>query len=223
MFKNRLCAEIQVLDTGIGIQKGELDKITNEFFQIQQSDESKSNPQGLGLGLSIVQRVSSLLGAPLRFESEFGKGSLFSIMLPATFDAQEPESVAAESVKSEPSSSLKGMTVLCLDNDDSVLKSLVNVLEDWDCDVLAANNYDQAAEFMSVDVDIILADYHLGGELTGLDFLQEFFVVKPDMKCVLITAAQDASVQDTADRYGFSYLRKPLDIEKLNHLLISPK
>jgi len=212
-----------VLDTGIGIEKGELDKITHEFFQIQQSDESKSNPQGLGLGLSIVQRVSSLLGAPLRFESEFGKGSLFSIMLPATFDAYESERAVIKEVKPESNSSLKGVTVLCLDNDDSVLRSLVNVLEDWGCDVLAANNYDQAVEFMSADVDVILADYHLGGELTGLDFLQEFFVIKSDINCVLITAAQDASVQDTADRYGFSYLRKPLDIEKLNQLLISFK
>jgi len=107
-------------------------------------------------------------------------------MLPATFDAYESERAVIKEVKPESNSSLKGVTVLCLDNDDSVLRSLVNVLEDWGCDVLAANNYDQAVEFMSADVDVIL-------------------------------------VQDTADRYGFSYLRKPLDIEKLNQLLISFK
>ena len=209
--------ELQVLDSGVGIEAEKINKITEEFYRIVPGDKG-NNPQGLGLGLSIARRISKLLALALRFESEFGKGSLFSILIPSakvSMLPMEEEGMALSQVQA----SLNSMTVLCVDNDPVVLESLVNVLEDWGCDVLAASDYDEAEEFLSEDVDVVLADYHLNDDRTGADFLLKRVSKYPEIKSVLITAAHDKEIAEEMQDAGSGYLRKPVDVEKLKQFL----
>jgi Na+/proline symporter/signal transduction histidine kinase len=211
--------EIQVLDSGVGINEDKMGKITQEFYRIQHK-ELKDNSRGLGLGLSIVQRIADLLKAPLCFESEFARGSLFSITVPSCLeDIQSIQSTYNEDMF-EPKESLQGLTIVCLDNDEAVLESLMSVLEYWGCEVLPANNYDLAAEFMSDDVDVVLADFHLDdeNERTGAHFLEHQLT---DYRAhgVLITAARDQGLDEAMEELGFDYLRKPVDIDALKRLL----
>ena len=72
---------IEVEDTGIGIPPDQLRLIYDEFYQI--GVPTNSSREGYGLGLSIVQRLVTLLSAKLEVRSEVGKGSVFSLTLPA--------------------------------------------------------------------------------------------------------------------------------------------
>jgi signal transduction histidine kinase len=76
----RLCIEVH--DTGVGIPAEQLPLIYDEFFQVG----GPHNParQGYGLGLSIVQRLITLLNLELDVESEVGRGSRFAVSLPTT-------------------------------------------------------------------------------------------------------------------------------------------
>ena len=216
---SRQYAEIQVLDSGVGIEIEKIDKITQEFFRIIP-EAKDNNPRGLGLGLSIAKRISKLLGSPLRVESEFGKGSLFSIWVPMSTEAIE-KPLQNDDAPIQHQASLQGLTVLCIDNDPAVLESLVNVLEDWGCEVLPAPDYDLGLEFLSEDVDVVLADYHLDDDRTGEDFLKNHVAQFPLVKGILITAAHEQNIAETVKGGGFSYMKKPVDVEKLKRILQS--
>lgn len=71
---------IDVLDTGVGIAPEHLDQIFDEFYQIDNPGRDRS--QGLGIGLSIVRRLSRLLDHPLHLKSRLGFGSRFRLTLP---------------------------------------------------------------------------------------------------------------------------------------------
>ncbi len=71
--------EIAVRDTGIGIRKEDMDKLFESFSQINIPDKTK---EGAGLGLYLSRRIAYLLGGDIKVESEFGKGSVFTLVLP---------------------------------------------------------------------------------------------------------------------------------------------
>ncbi len=68
---------IEVWDTGVGIPDEELESIFEEYHQLDNPARERS--RGLGLGLSIVQRLGNLLGHPIRVRSQPGKGSVFAV------------------------------------------------------------------------------------------------------------------------------------------------
>ncbi len=71
---------VRVADTGIGIKESDLDSLFKPFRQIDMNDDRRRG--GTGLGLSICRKLVELLGGEIRVESEYGKGSLFSVTLP---------------------------------------------------------------------------------------------------------------------------------------------
>jgi signal transduction histidine kinase len=72
--------QFSVADTGIGIKTEDLDRIFNEFEQIQKGDNGKFD--GVGLGLSIVKKYLQMMHGDIRVESEFGKGTTFTFTVP---------------------------------------------------------------------------------------------------------------------------------------------
>src|SRR6202023_1331154 len=82
---------IEVCDTGIGIPEDQLQAIFEEYHQLDNAARERS--RGLGLGLSIVQRLGNLLGHRIRVRSHPGKGSVFAIevMLPPDGTASQLE------------------------------------------------------------------------------------------------------------------------------------
>jgi PAS domain S-box-containing protein len=69
---------ISVADTGVGVGEGEREPIFDEFYRV----ESKTDNDGLGLGLSIVKRIAELLDCEIALESELGKGTTFRLRVP---------------------------------------------------------------------------------------------------------------------------------------------
>jgi signal transduction histidine kinase len=78
---------LSVRDTGPGIAPSDLTLIFGEFVQVGPARPAKQ--EGTGLGLTISQRLARLLGGELRVESELGRGSTFTLVLPARPPAKE--------------------------------------------------------------------------------------------------------------------------------------
>jgi signal transduction histidine kinase/CheY-like chemotaxis protein/CHASE3 domain sensor protein len=131
---------ISVKDDGIGIEAKNLDRVFEEFQQIDSSSSRKY--QGTGLGLAIAKKYAILLGGNLTVHSEFGKGSTFTLVIPpavpdATLQKQNEEippvkntvstplsQTVSQSVSQQSLSLSTGVLVLCIDDDTEVIDLL---------------------------------------------------------------------------------------------------
>ena len=134
--KQNSMISIAVKDDGIGIEPKNLSRVFEEFQQIDSSNSRKY--KGTGLGLAIAKKYAILLGGNLTVQSEFGKGSTFTLVVPASIPEErlpkpieEPPAIKttalAPAVKAiaEPSpDSSKGVLVLCIDDDEEVIDLL---------------------------------------------------------------------------------------------------
>jgi len=87
-FQQNGSIKLTVSDTGVGIEKKDLNQIFEEFHQGDKSNGG--NHGGTGLGLAIVKRSLKLLGGEISVESEVGKGSTFTVTLPLNFELRNP-------------------------------------------------------------------------------------------------------------------------------------
>jgi signal transduction histidine kinase len=146
---------ISVEDTGIGIQPASRTRI---FAAFQQADGSTSRRYGgSGLGLTISRQLAQLLGGDIQVESTPGKGSCFTLRLPALFDDKLAENrrISHESMEpglaelagaGMPEADFLGEGVLIVDEDIDSLLRLTPLLEGWQMRVCAAADAEEAIE-----------------------------------------------------------------------------
>ena len=132
-------AEVQVFDTGIGIP---IDKLNSVFGEFTRLEEGAREAQGLGLGLSIVDRIARVLRLELQVDSGRGKGCRFSVIIPVT---QAQEAILPDKPRAQHASTaaLNGMVVLCVDNDSRILEGMRLLLEGWGCHVITISGSEQ--------------------------------------------------------------------------------
>jgi two-component system CheB/CheR fusion protein len=152
---------IQVRDTGIGIPATEIERVFEEFYQV---DHGTQRPEGLGLGLSIVRRLAALLKAAVTVESEVSRGTTFTVRIPRA------EVAAPAAVTVAAAAPLARGRVLVVDDEPSVAHatSLLLDLEGFDVDV-ATCEVEALAHAQRAAPDVIVSDYHLRAGQTGLD------------------------------------------------------
>ncbi|MGH6814728.1 MAG: ATP-binding response regulator, partial [Hyphomicrobiaceae bacterium] len=208
-------AVVQVTDTGPGIPASQQSLIFKEFVRLQ---ETAGTVRGLGLGLSIVERIGKVLDVSIALASVPGKGSTFSVALPAappqaairTQDAPVPAPAAAKCL------------MLCLDNEPAVPAGLKTLLEGWGCRVLGAQSLEQALAMVGASADppdLILADYHLDIG-TGLDAIAAVRrLAGSEIPAVVMTADRSPQIQSDVRRLGLGLLHKPLKAAALRALL----
>lgn len=209
--------EVQVWDTGPGIAEQHRDLIFNEFRGLDRP--SPWGEKGLGLGLSICDRIARLLDLEFGLRSQVGRGSVFSVRL----DREQPPALSPQPVAAPASpASLVGGTVLCVDNEEDILDGMQTLLERWGVRVLRAASAEEARRlFMQHSPDVILADYRLGDDSDdGLDLLRSLRVggVSP-VQGALVTADHGAAVAELARELGYKVLRKPVKPAALRALL----
>ena len=203
---------VSVQDRGVGIAEKYVDDIFNEFYQIKK----KGNPEnrGLGLGLSIVKRISRLLNLNINVTSVEGEGSTFSVSVPIGKSAVVKS--VTKSMSSSANERFSGAHVLCLDNDESVLSAMQTLLQGWGCDVTPVSTFKCAVIALEAKkFDVVLADYRLDCVETGLDFL-----ALVEKNGVLITAEQDKSLKNLSSDLGHYYLAKPVEPAALKALML---
>jgi len=213
--------ELQVWDTGPGIPEHHMRQIFDEFHRYQQPFDW--GEQGLGLGLSICQRISRLLDHRLNARSHVGKGSMFAIILPRVEPAQgvaEAAAVPASSASPVRSDSLAGMRVLCVDNDEEILDGMRALLGRWQVQVITASTVDQALQKVAEQPDVMLVDYHLHDRLDGLDTLIALreAAARPLPGALLTADGRDELKRMARDR-GYRVLTKPIKPASLRAFL----
>ena len=209
--------ELQVWDTGPGIPDHHLGQIFEEFMRYEQP--TNWGEQGLGLGLSICQRISHILDQPLHVRSTPGRGSMFSIFVPR---AHGP--VAAPPMpRGGLPDSLTGLRVLCVDNDSDILAGMAALLGRWQVEVLRAATVDEALARMGDAPDVLLVDYHLHDRLDGLDTLDALRAGHPHLPGALLTADGSDTLKRAARARGYRVLTKPIKPASLRAFLAAQR
>ena len=199
---------IDVIDMGLGIPAGKQKIIFKEF---QRLDQGARAARGLGLGLSIVERIARVLDHKIRLRSASGKGATFSVEIPtasaATRTNMTPRAAATPVVP------LDTTIVLCIENEPQVLDGMKALLGGWGCHVLAAS--DLASALATIRdrrqrPDILLVDYHLDEE-NGIDAIIALRATLGDESpAALITADRSPQVRDLARSKDIQVMHKPL-------------
>ncbi|MGQ4275154.1 hybrid sensor histidine kinase/response regulator [Terrihabitans sp. B22-R8] len=209
---------IEIMDTGLGIAPSKQKLIFKEF---QRLDSGARIASGLGLGLSIVERLARVLDIPLRMTSIVGKGTNFRIDLPVSvapaFITIKPPAVTATS-----SLVLTGTRVLCIDNEVAIIEGMRILLTGWGCHVEDARDLDQALRVLNAAAappDVIIADYHLDHG-NGVEAVREIRKhLGLNIPAVLATADRSSAVREAAQRDGLTVLHKPVRPASLRAML----
>ncbi len=140
---------IKIRDTGIGIEEQYLESIFEPFFQINQ-EKVNSKHQGIGIGLTIAKQLAELMNAKLSVSSEFGKGSVFTLVLPLFDKTQLLERQY-----------LQGITITCFKkNSNKELKH--DLLESGAKEVHCFYNIDETLDMLiQQPTDVLLIDSHV--------------------------------------------------------------
>jgi PAS domain S-box-containing protein len=210
--------EICVYDTGPGIASHEREHLYVEFSRLEQG--SPWGEKGLGLGLSICDRLARLLNHELTLNSQPGHGSVFGVRVPRVAQAKRPERLRPPSAAPDPAG-LREFKVLVVDNDMSILDAMQALLEQWGVQVFKARGTTEALRLIDSEaIDAVLADYHLGDGSNGLELISRIAEVRgPGCAAALITADHGAEVTRAARRSGVPLLHKPLRPAALRALL----
>ena len=193
---------IGVWDTGPGIAEEQRIKLFQEFERCGHT--SPWGEQGLGLGLAIVQRMTSLLDYPVYVYSTYGKGSCFMIEVPTV----EAPKVIAAPIQTVPLQS-KAYKILCLDNDETILEGMTTLLTKWGYQVFKATEPEQAYEIIQQEsIQVWLVDQHLNNNKMGLDFIMQHRL--NHVAIALITADSDPELPQKLKDLNIILLKKPL-------------
>ncbi|WP_027992646.1 hybrid sensor histidine kinase/response regulator [Sinorhizobium meliloti] len=203
-------ATIEVLDSGIGIPSSKFRTVFKEFARLEEGARTAS---GLGLGLSIVDRISRVLNHPVGLQSKPGKGTGFKVTVPLDKSAGgrlKPQSVAA----AKTSEALAGLNVICIDNEPKILEGMALLLGGWGCSVTTAESLAACTEMapgrLGVRPDAIIADYHLG-DGTGVEAIAAIRGLwQESIPALMVTADRSPEVRGAAERDGVSLQHKPV-------------
>lgn len=200
---------IEVHDTGIGIPAESRESIFEEFLRLEPAQRTA---RGLGLGLSIVRRLTQVLDHDIGLRSELGRGSSFWITAQAMPDVPALTR-GLGLVPRGPALSLEGMRICVVENEAQVLDGMRALLEGWHCAVLAVASLDEARHAIASDgqaPDAIVADYHLDNGI-GIDAivaLREAFGA--EIPAMLVTADRSDDVLTRATAADILVLHKPV-------------
>lgn len=215
---------ISVADNGIGIEKENRDKIFKPFFQVLDNlNESKG---GTGLGLSIVKSVAEAHGGVIELESNPGKGSRFTAVLPLRQDCVVPSERIdsgmhddVESAEEASEAEMEGKPILLIvDDNDEMLRFIASHFES-NYKVITATNGREALDLMQHNkVSLIICDWMMP-VMDGVEFLKairenENFSHIP---FVMLTAKTDNTSKIETMRSGAdAYVEKPFSIGYLD-------
>ena len=207
--------DIEIHDTGIGIANDAIDKIFEEFYQIENPERDRR--KGLGLGLAIVKRLADLLNCPLTVSSVPDKGSMFRISIPFVASSQ-PLIMPPQTFTQD----LQGTRVLVIDDEAMIRLGMRNTLETWGCEIQEAESIEQALECLddNCPFDIILTDYRLRENQTGIEAIHRIHAsCGKNIPAIILTGDTAPERLREAKDSGFKLLHKPVSSAKLRSLM----
>ncbi|MDY6399184.1 MAG: ATP-binding protein [Synergistales bacterium] len=224
---SNILLKIVVKDTGIGIKKEDLDKIFRRFERVNL--EHNSTIEGTGLGLAIVQLLCSKMGGKINLESEYGKGSTFTLTIPQKVISCEPVGNFRE--KFEQSIINKAhyhelfkapdAHILIVDDTNFNLVVAVGLLKKTEIKIdTSLSGADAVALAKECSYDLILMDQRMP-EMDGTEALHKIREFDKNTPVICLTADAILGARARYLAEGFTdYLTKPIDSEALEKLLL---
>ncbi len=218
--------EFQIWDTGVGIPKDKQTEIFDDFVQLHNYERHQN--QGLGLGLSIVKRLSVLLDHPITLRSKVNKGSVFSVQVPISkipINTTIPNKTTQESatVVQSLSNTVQGKTLVLIEDQEEVLQATVVLLESWGYSVVSAHDLEGIMAKInqySIYPDAIISDYRLAPPTTGIDVIEhlhEFY--EDNIPAIIITGDTSPEMLTTFKIANIPILHKPIQVARLRTFL----
>jgi PAS domain S-box-containing protein len=167
---------LTVRDTGIGIPADKLDRIFDEYYQV---DTQGAKRMGVGLGLAIVKEVARLLGFTVKITSRVGEGTRAIITIPKEFLAEAPTSVEPAAATEVAAGTVRRCRILLVEDNDGVRLATELFLRFEGFHVVSAPSVAEAETLFQtfkpgeIARTLIVADYHLDSRNTGLDLLSK--------------------------------------------------
>ncbi len=216
---------LQVWDTGLGIREQEQARIFEEFYQVPNTAAvAPHQRKGLGLGLAIVKRLADLMHAPLSLRSQPGRGTVFTLELPAgrtvartrtPLPGQAPTSIT-----------LEGRLIVLVEDEPAVRAGLEALLRGWGASLASFDSVAEASAWAErsdpalVQPDLMIVDYRLENGLNGIDALialrRRFGAGVP---AIVVTGSTMTGHDRDAQEHDFHLLIKPVLPNKLRAMI----
>ena len=212
----------EVTDTGIGINEADLDKIFDEFEQ--GSDKRQRKSQGAGLGLAITKKLINMLDGTITVESRPGKGSTFRVTIPFGETQQSPVSLSAEALPL--ATSLNGLRVLVVDDEEYNLRLIKAILRKYGCLVTEVRNGEESLTQVDQQTfDIVLMDIRLPG-MNGTEAAREIRKLSDErgriLPVIAVSAALTHGDPEEFRKSGMDdFILKPFKEDKLVKTILS--
>lgn len=222
---------LQVWDTGLGIPSEEQAKIFEEFYQVAattlpdgSSSAQAQQRKGLGLGLAIVKRLADLMQAPLSLRSEHGRGSVFTLTLPAGRLVRGP--AALPSARAAMQLTLEGRLIVVVEDEPAVRSGLEVLLKGWGATLASFDTVAAVASWAAARApedappDLLIADYRLEHGRTGIDAivaLRDRFGA--GLPAIVVTGSTMTGHEQEAQDKNFHLLIKPVVPNKLRAMI----
>ena len=207
--------KVTVQDEGIGIDKKHLDRIFELYFSTRQT--------GSGLGLAMVYSIVNKHGGHISADSELGKGTTFTLYLPASESQRLPEtkqSAAERSTIEQPA------RILVMDDEEIVRDVATEMLKESGFSVETAPNGKQAIEMykQSLDVgepfDVVIMDLTIPGGIGGKEAIKGILEIDPEAMAIVSSGYADDPVMANYAEFGFKGIAaKPYTMSKLREVL----
>lgn len=227
--------DIRVSDSGVGIREEDMSRLFAEFERL---DRLKNRSiEGSGLGLSIASRLAGLMDGRISVESEYGKGSCFSVLIPQKVVSKAPigdYKKRFELLGSEKGGQggvgldtmrFPGKRVFVVDDNEMNLEVIASILEMLDIEVTRADGGQAAINHLDVEVyDLILTD-DMMPEISGTELMQYLHgnagSASHSTPIVVLTANAIVGAREDYIRKGFDdFMTKPIDVDVLQKILM---
>src|SRR6056297_105587 len=219
--ENRLIFDI--IDTGMGIPRDKLDTLFEPFAQVDSS--STRSFGGTGLGLTICRRLAEALGGAITVESELGKGSRFTLTMPAEKPGQliRPNLAVAPPADTPQQDVRLSASVLVVDDRRDIRYLAQHFIEKAGGTVHTATNGQEAIDFMESDrspeIDVIVMDMQMP-VMDGYEAATRLRRRGCKLPIIALTANAMKSDRDECLAAGCTdYTTKPLDRRKLIRMI----
>lgn len=230
-YEDTITLQFKITDTGIGIKEENLQHLFKDFERLDE--RIHQGIEGSGLGLAISNSYIALMGGNIEVDSEYGKGSTFTITLqqkiidPAPIETEYNRESRSHNTGSISDMKIQNTSVLVVDDNIVNLRVAEEILRYYGLHVDTASSGRIAIELChSRNYDLVFMDQMMP-EIDGLQAMQEIRHINShysnygDCKIIVLTANAIKGTRESLLREGFDeYLGKPINIHQLERLFI---
>jgi two-component system, cell cycle sensor histidine kinase and response regulator CckA len=205
---NGLYLDIEISDTGCGMDEATASKIFDPFFT------TKEKGKGTGLGLAVVHGIITQHKGEITVNSELGKGTIFHIYLPIIEEEIKIRQAAEDEI---PRGNEK---ILLVDDEEIIVNMMQNILETLGYSVRSFTSSIEAFEECKKNhslFDLVITDMTMP-EMNGITLAQKIFSLKPELPVLLCTGFNEIKDENRiqAKEIIKSFVKKPFDVQTLS-------